>query len=122
MPGCDGVGPRRRSAGGAGGGGGGLTLTPGRMETQARRVARQMTVDFVTINYDGVSGGEDDSSISSSSRYVMFSSSSQQNNRTTSYFRPSSATFSHSSGSDRSMRSSSDVVVRQHITVVGLRI
>ena len=51
---------------------------PARME--ARRVARQMTVDFVTINYDGVSGGEDDSSISSSSRYVMFSSSSQQNN------------------------------------------
>ena len=68
MLGCDGVGPRRRTAGGAGGGGGGLTLTPGRMETQARRVARQMTVDFVTINYDGVSGGEDDSSVSSSSR------------------------------------------------------
>ena len=45
------------------GGGGG---TSARME--ARRVARQMTVDFVTINYDGVSGGEDDSSISSSSR------------------------------------------------------
>ena len=43
-------------------------MTPGRMETQARRVARQMTVDFVTINYDGVSGGEDDSSVSSSSR------------------------------------------------------
>ena len=40
-------------------------LTTGRME--ARRVARQMTVDFVTINYDGVSGGEDDGSISSSS-------------------------------------------------------
>ena len=64
----DGVGPARRGGGGGGG------VTPGRMETQARRVARQMTVDFVTINYDGVSGGEDDSSISSSSRYVMFSS------------------------------------------------
>ena len=51
------------SASRGGGGGGG---TSARME--ARRVARQMTVDFVTINYDGVSGGEDDSSISSSSR------------------------------------------------------
>ena len=50
------------------------------------------------------------------------SCSHHHHNRTTSYFRPSSATFSHSSGSDRSMRSSSDVVVRQHITVVGLRI
>ena len=59
---------------------------PARME--ARRVARQMTVDFVTINYDGVSGGEDDSSISSSSsRYNLLTtattttaSSSDDNN------------------------------------------
>ena len=46
-----------------GGGGGGV-----RMESEVRSIARQMTVDFVTINYDGVSGGEDDSSVSSSSQ------------------------------------------------------
>ena len=45
------------------GGGGGV-----RMDSEVRSIARQMTVDFVTINYDGVSGGEDDSSVSSSSR------------------------------------------------------
>ena len=51
--------------GGVGPGRSGGVTQPARME--ARRVARQMTVDFVTINYDGVSGGEDDGSISSSS-------------------------------------------------------
>ena len=60
----------------------GAGVTPGVTRMEKRRVARQMTVDFVTINYEGVSGGEDDSSISSSSSrydYLPPTSSSQGN-------------------------------------------
>merc|ERR1719471_1724628 len=71
---------------------------------EERRMSRQMTVKFVTIHNEG-DGGREDSSVSSSSR-------------------PSSATFSVSSGSDHSMMSTSvspspsipsDVVVCEEI-------
>ena len=65
-------------------------------------MSRQMTVKFVTIHNEG-DGGREDTSLSSSSRYVTI----RVQSGITLYFRPSSATFSVSSGSDNSMMSTS---------------